>query len=109
MAVTLSASTLAVDLTITAARAQELIDVAGALIDNYAGDRPPEALQNEAARRLIAYLVETPAAPVRAEQEGELRTEYAISHHGAMQHSGAKSLLSPWTRRRAGLIAGRQA
>ena len=105
MAVTLAAAALATELTITETRAQEYIDLAGALIANYAGDRPPAVIQNEAARRIIAYMVETPAAPVRSEREGDLHTEFAISHHSALHHSTAKALLSPWTRRRAGLIA----
>ena len=64
--------------------------LAVALVERYAPDAPP-AVQNEAA--------------IRSEVTGDVRTTFDGARSlGALRHSGAMGLLSPWKVRRAGAI-----
>ena len=76
---------------------------AAALVERYAPDAP-QPIKNEAAIRCAGWLVQQPAAAVRSESVGDIRTSYAPTHTGALRHSGAMALLSPWAVRRAGAI-----
>ena len=76
---------------------------AAALVERYAPDAP-SAIKNEATIRCAGWLVQQPAAAVRSESVGDIRTSYAPTHTGALRHSGAMALLSPWAVRRAGAI-----
>ena len=76
---------------------------AAALVERYAPDAPM-AIKNEATIRCAGWLVQQPAAAVRSESVGDIRTSYAPTHTGALRHSGAMALLSLWAVRRAGAI-----
>ena len=78
--------------------------VAAALVERLAPDAP-DAIKNEATIRTAGYLREQPAAAVRSESVGDIRTSFAPAHTSALRHSGAMALLSPWKVRRAGAIA----
>ena len=77
---------------------------AAALVERYAPDAPI-AIKNEAVVRAAGWLAQQPAASVRSESVGDIRTSYMPTHSGALRHSGAMALLSPWKIRRAGAIA----
>ena len=83
--------------------AQRLGSTAAALVERYAPGAP-QAIRNEAVIRAAGWLCQQPAAAVRSESEGEIRTGYAPAMHAALRHSGAMALLSPWKIRRAGVI-----
>ncbi len=76
---------------------------AAALVERYAPDAPI-AIKNEAVVRAAGWLAQQPAAAVRSESVGDISTSYAPTHTGALRHSGAMALLSPWKVRRAGAI-----
>ena len=103
MAVTLTAVELAEALTTDQALAVRLHGVAVALVERYA-PKAPEAVQNEAVIRAAGWLHEQPPAGVRIETIGDEAFEYAPAMVGALRHSGAMALLSPWKVRRAGAI-----
>lgn len=104
MAVDLTPSDLEAALAINAALAARLHAVAVALVERYAPGAPV-AIQNEAVIRTASWLVGTPAGGVRSEAEGDIRTGYDTARSlGALRHSGAMGLLSPWKVRRAGAI-----
>ena len=86
-----------------ATRAGHVLATAWALVGRYAPDAP-EAVLREAVVRAAGWLAQQPAAAVRSESIGELRTSFAPTHTGALRHSGAMALLSPWKVRRAGAI-----
>ena len=85
------------------AEARRLGEVAAELVQRYAAGAP-QPVKNEAAVRVAGWLCEQPAAAVRSESVGDIRTSYMPSHVGALLHSGAAGLLSPWKERRAGAI-----
>ena len=61
--------------------------VATAMIESYANDDCPDDVKNEAAIRLVGYLLDAPTVnPSRNVSTPE----------GAFRNSGAKALLSPW-------------
>ena len=74
------------------------------LVERYAPDAPI-AIKNEATIRCAGWLAQQPAAAVRSESVGDIRTSFAPTHTSALRHSGAMALLSPWRVRRAGAIA----
>ena len=76
---------------------------AAALIERHAATAP-QPIKNEAAIRCAGWLAQQPAASVRSESVGDIRTSFAPTHLSALRHSGAMSLLSPWAVRRAGAI-----
>lgn len=101
MAVTLSDIELAAALQVDQATATRLLAVASALVTKY-GATAPDEVDNEAVIRVAGYLRSQPAASIRAESAGSLEVQYAPSRQGALRHSGAMSLLSPWKQRRGG-------
>ena len=104
MAVTLTATDLEAALAINATLAARLLAVATNLVERFAPDAP-DAIQNEAAIRCAGWLVETPAGGIRSETTGDVRTGFdSAGSLGALRHSGAMGLLSPWKIRRAGAI-----
>ena len=84
-------------------RAAALGSTAAALVEAYA-DAAPQAVRDEACVRCAGWLHGQPAASVRTSRVGEIELEFAPSMVGALRHSGAMSLLSPFKRRRAGRI-----
>ena len=76
---------------------------AAALVERHAPGAP-SAIKNEATIRCAGWLAQQPAASVRSESVGDIRTGFAPSMTGALRHSGAMALLSPWKIRRAGAI-----
>ena len=84
-------------------RANALGATASALVEQYAPSAP-QAVKNESTIRTAGYLTEHPSAAVRQDTVGEVAVAYAATHTGALRHSGAMSLLSPWKKRRAGAI-----
>ena len=104
MAVSLSDAELGRALSVNDAMAARLLPVAVALVERYAPDAPAP-VQNEATIRCAGWLVEAPAGPFRSESTGDVRSGFDTSRAlGALRHSGAMGLLSPWKVRRAGAI-----
>lgn len=104
MAVTLTAAELATALEAHPALAARLLATSTALVERYAPGAP-EAVQNEAVIRMAGWLIETPAGGIRSETIGDVRTGFEAGRSlGALRHSGAMGLLSPWKVRRAGAI-----
>ena len=104
MAVTLTATALAEALAVKPALADRLLPVATALVDGFSTDAP-EAISNESAIRVAGWLAEAPASGARSESQGDVRTGWSPAMTGALRSSGAMALLSPWKRRRAGVLA----
>ena len=103
MAVTITVAELAEAIGTDAATATRLLAVATALVERYAPDAP-DAVSNEATIRAAGWLAEQPAAAIRSESEGDIRTSYATTAMSALRHSGGQALLSPWKIRRGGAI-----
>ena len=82
---------------------ERLGSTAAALVERYAPSAP-QPVRNEATIRCAGWLAQQPAASVRSESVGDISTSYAPTHTGALRHSGAMALLSPWKVRRAGAI-----
>ena len=76
---------------------------AAALVERYAPDAP-SVIKNEATIRCAGWLAQQPAASVRSESVGDIRTGFAPTHTSALRHSGGMALLAPWRVRRAGAI-----
>ena len=100
---TITATKLASIIGVDMATAERLLEVASALVENYA-DNAPDAIKNEAIIRCSGWLYESPSAGQRSESEGDLSTSYSPAMMGALRHSGAMGLLSPFKIRRAGKI-----
>ena len=104
MAVTLTPAELGAALAINDALAARLLAVAVEMVTRYAPGAPP-VVQNEAVIRTAGWLAESPHGPIRSESVGDIRTGYDTARSlGALRHSGAMGLLSPWKVRRAGAI-----
>ena len=104
MAVTLSATELAVELAVEQALADRLLPVATAIVDGYA-PHAPAALQNEAVIRFCGYLANTDFfGSVRSKTIGPLSIEYVTNHASAFRSCGAAALLTRYKRRRAGSV-----
>lgn len=103
MAVTITAADLATAIRATSAVAERLLAVTTEMVENYAPEAP-EAVQNEAVIRCAGYLAQHPADARRSTTVGGVSSSWATTHTGALRHSGAMSLLSPYKRRRAGAI-----
>ena len=84
-------------------RANALGEVASALVERYA-THAPQAIKNEAVLRCAGWLNESPSGGQRSESEGDISTSYSPAMTGALRHSGAMGLLSPFKIRRAGAI-----
>ena len=80
----------------TSAQATRIGPVATALVERYSPDAP-DAVKDEGAIRVAAWLRSTPAAAVRRDAAGELAVSYDPARTAsAMRGSGATSLLAPW-------------
>ena len=99
----MTAAELAAVIGTDATRAGHILAAAWALVARYA-PAAPEAMLREAVIRTSGWLAEQPAAAVRSESVGDISTSYAPTHTGALRHSSAMALLSPWKVRRAGAI-----
>ena len=99
----LTAAELADEIGTDATRAGHVLAAAWALVERYAPDAPT-SVHREAVIRCSGWLVQQPAAAVRSEAEGDVSTGFAPAMSGALRHSGAMGLLSPWKVRRAGAI-----
>ena len=99
----LTAQTLAAELGVTQDRATELLGVVTELVNAYAASAP-EAVRAEATLRAAGWLAEAPSGGQRSEEQGDIRTTYTPAATGALRHSGAMGLLSPWKQRRGGVI-----
>lgn len=99
----LTAAELAEEIGTDATRAGHILAAAWALVARFA-PAAPEAVHREATIRTAGYLREQPAAAIRSESVGDISTSYVPAHTGALRHSGAMALLSPWKVRRAGAI-----
>ena len=105
MAVTITEAALAEAVAVTRAQAARLLPVAAALVVRYAPDAP-DVMQNEAVIRACGYLSQQPESAQRSDRIGDVATSWQPAHLGALRHSGAMALLSPWKVRRAGVISG---
>lgn len=82
-------------------RADRVVAVAAELVNRYA-PRAPESVRVEAALRCCGWMLQAPSDGARREDTGDISTAWSPTVTGAMLASGAKGLLSPWRRRRAG-------
>ena len=103
MAVTISTTVLAEAIGVDSDTATRLLAVATEMVNRYA-PTAPDSVANEAVIRCAGWLAQQPAAAVRSEEVGDIRTSYAPANMSALRHSGAMALLSPWKQRRAGAI-----
>ena len=100
----LTAAALAGILDVDEDVAERLLAVALALVERFAPDAP-QAVKNGALIRCAGWLSESPSAGIRRESSGPFDASYSPGMTGALRHSGAMALLSPWKARRAGVIA----
>ncbi len=88
------------DLAVTATR---LLEVATALVEEYA-PAAPDPVRAEAIIRCAGWLHQTPSSSFRAERVGEYETQRWAGSLSALRHSGAMALLTRYKQRRAGAI-----
>ena len=84
-------------------RLDALGSTAAELVERFAPGAP-QAIRNESVIRTAGWLCEQPAAGVRSEATGDIRTAYMAAATGALRSSGAMGLLGSWKVRRAGAI-----
>ena len=77
---------------------------AAALVERHAPGAP-QPIKTEAVIRCAGWLAQQPAASVRSESVGDIRTSYMPAGLSALRHSGAMALLATWKIRRGGAIA----
>ncbi len=82
---------------------ERAITVAAHLCCRWAPDAPDPVLR-EAVARCAGWLLDSPASNLGAEEVGQMSATYAPGQRGALRHSGAMSVLSPWKARRAGAV-----
>ena len=82
-------------------RASALGEVASYLVEDYA-DTAPQPVKNEAVLRCTGWLFQVQPG-LRDERLGEHQVSYSPGMQGALRHSGAMALLSPFKTRYAGL------
>ena len=73
-----------------------------AMVERYA-PAAPEAVQNEAGLRAVAYLVDRFAARTMVSRQGYSDNQ-APGQISCLRHSGGMALLSPWKVRRGGAV-----
>ena len=91
---------------VTEDRAGELLKVVKARVEGYAPDAAT-AVQNEAARRFCGYLLladETGFGVIRTQRTGDSDSEFVTNHATGFRNSGAEAILTPFKKRRGGLI-----
>ncbi len=64
----------------------------------------PEPVAEEATIRIVGFMVQSPAAALRAMTDGDFSEQYAVSRRNPLLDSGAASILAPWREHRAGAI-----
>ena len=88
-------------------RAQELIDMASARVEQYAANAP-ESVKSEAIIRLCGYAFESTTyggfGSIRELKTGDSTHAPVTNHAASFARSGAGGLLSAWRIRRAGAI-----
>ena len=88
-------------------RAQELIDMASARVEQYAANAP-ESVKSEAIIRLCGYAFESTSyggfGAIREMKTGDASHASVTTHAAMFMRSGAAGLLSPYRVRRAGAI-----
>ena len=84
-------------------RRERVVEVAAELVCRFAPEAPDIVLK-EAIYRTASWLLHSNQGSISKVETGPRSTEYAVSQTGALRHSGAMSLLSPWKVRRAGAI-----
>ena len=104
MAVSISLPDLATAAGISAAEATRLLPVATEIVQRYA-PLAPSVIQTEAAVRVCGWLAQTPKSTLRRLTTGSVTISHAATGtRSALRSSGAMSLLSPYKKRRAGII-----
>ena len=101
--VTVTADELAAETGLSAERAERLLAVATATVQDYA-PAAPTVLLNEAVIRYAGYLGASDYGAVRSESAGPLSLEYQLNHAAAFRNSGAAMLLTRHKVRRAGSV-----
>ena len=94
---------IGLDPTDDADRLDALIAVAAAHVERYA-PTAPDAVKSESVTRFCGYLAQSDYGAVVNEQVGPQQVTYVANHGPAFRNCGAKALLSPWKKRRAGSI-----
>ena len=84
-------------------RVQSLGAVSAALVERYAPGAP-QVIRNEAAIRFAGYLGQAASGTVTKIGFRNMDIEFITNHAAMFRNSGAAGLLSPWKRRRAGII-----
>ena len=92
-------------------RAGALVEVAGLAVERYAPGAPA-AVKLEAVNRFASYLADQGTGAIRSYTESDetgpkqsnRNTEYVADHAGAFRRCGCAALLSPYKKRRAGVI-----
>ena len=85
------------------ATTDRLGETAAALVEGFAPNAP-QPIRNEAVIRCSGWLLDSPSSGIRRESGGPFDVSYSPVATGALRHSGAMGLLSPWKVRRAGAI-----
>ena len=90
------------------ARLESVLAASKMQIERYA-PAAPEQIQNEAAYRLINFILlsQDGGGVIRSMKLGDGEVQYVTNLSPSLRNSGAESILSPYKRRRAGLIPGR--
>ena len=82
---------------------KRLGSVSAELVERYASEAPPNC-KTEAVIRTIGWLAARPADSRMSQSAVGVDTQWAPGMTGALRHSGAMSILSPFKIRRAGKI-----
>ena len=82
-------------------RANSLGEISSVLVENYAPDAA-QPVKNESVLRCAGWLYQAQPG-LRDERLGEHQVSYSPGMQGALRHSGAMALLSPFKTRYAGL------
>ena len=85
------------------AHVRRATETATHLCCRFAPDAPTVVLQ-EAIWRCASWQIHATRGSISRSESGPRSTEYAVGQTGALRHSGAMSLLSPWKVRRAGAV-----
>ena len=72
--------------------------------DNNSDSPTPQAILDEAALRVAAWLFDTPKVNVRSVDTGAVKLDY-LSKRNALRSSGAMDLLSAWRMHGAGVVS----
>ena len=73
-----------------------LLATAAVMVETWCPEAP-DAVMNEAAVRIVGYLVDRPSGAQTHSEIGEFQEQWSSGSTNAMYHSGAGALLSQWT------------